>query len=540
MSSATTQIRIRNREGIVLTKAGTYLTHIEIDGMGQSDFSRSYLDMLLRFKDVGGDIIYGETVYLGDLNSGTTYDGQCFIRNARLTCEQLGILEENLKINVYHQTYNRLLQNQQQHNSSEVFGNDFVVPDNETGYAHVLVPLSSFLGLGSQIYDNQRCGNSTIRLELEFQLDLCYRDIKAQDAEFEMNIEEITNNTGNAVDYNTITVVQQFADEATANEFFYVGQVYTIQGTAGGDDIDLGAVLESISWSGAPNNEVTLTFDQTLFTLADGDDFVDGLIIANNGEACDPIEVDATGAFSEITVTAGDAGDFMVGQTYKVGYYYSGTDAWYMTTGVLDTAVEDGASVVLTFKANLASGLTEGDDVTGIFVVPQQLEPVVWEVHQIDLVLHKLLQPVKMGKMTYDTWSLEQTNQPQTSNYRKQFYTEADVYKFSYLTPVNTLISELNDANSYRYTLNNIDLTNRDIPIDFADNNSLYFDRLIMNVDGLASVQPSPSGNLVTAVYPDRCPIGQQNMVELQLSNTNNEAMNGVVGHFFKVRSRTV
>lgn len=542
MSSATTQIKIRNREGIVLTKQGTYLTHIEMDGMGQSDFSRSYLDMLVRFRNGDNQIITGEEIYLGDITSGTRYDGQCFIRNARLSCEQFGILEENLKVNVYHQTYNRLTENQQQQQSAEVFGNDYVTTDPETGYAHILVPLKSFLGLGSQIYDNQRCGASTIRLELEFQLDITYRDAGDVDALFELALEDVENTTAGGLDYYSVEVAETFKDEATANQYFAVGQVYTVQGVADGDAVDLGATLESIAWD-ATNSAVTLTFEEVLFSLPAGAEFTGGLIISNNGIACEDEAVPASGTITELTATGVGAEDFQVGSQYKVGYYYTGTggdNKLYITTGTLQSATEDGTDVDLVFTQAIASGLTEGADLENIFIVLLDLEPVTWEVLEIDLVLHKLLQPVTMGKMTYDTWSLEQTNQPETSNYRKQFYTEQDVYKFSYLTPINTLISEKNNANSYRYTLNNIDLTNRDIPIDFDTNNSLYNDRLIMNVDGLASVQPSPTGNLQTVVYPDRCPIGQQNMVELQISNTNNEAMNGIIGHFFKIRSRTV
>jgi len=537
--SATTQVKIRNREGIVLTKQGTYLTHIEIDPMGQSDFSRSYLDLLLRFKDGGGNVIFGEKVYLGDVNTGTRYDGQCFIRNARLSCEQFGILEENLKVNVYHQTLIRLTQNQQQHQSSEVFGNEYVIPDAESGYAHVLVPLSSFLGLGTQIYDNQRCGNSTIRLELEFQVDLVYRDAAAEDALFEMNLEEVTNNTAGALDYRTVEIAEQFADLATVNQMFAVGQVYTIQGTAGDDEIDAGFTLESIAFDDT-NSSATLTFEETVFTLNAGEEFTGGMIISNNGQACEVITVPADGNIIDVTATDSDAGDYLVGSVYKVGYYSEADDKWYVTSGTIQSVEQDGDDVSVTFTQAIASGLTAASNLIGVFIVLLDLEPVTWEVHQIDLVLHKLLQPVKMSKMTYDTWSLEQTNQPATSNYRKQFYTEQDVYKFAYLTPLDTLISEQNLCGSFRYTLNNIDLTNRDIPIDFNTNNSLYNDRLIMNVDGLASVQPSPSGDLNTTVYADRCPIGQINLVELQLSNTQNEVMESVIGHFFKIRSRTV
>jgi hypothetical protein len=168
MALASTQIRIRNKEGIPLTKAGTYLTHIEMDNVGVSDLARSYLDLHMTFTDVAGEPIKGQNVYMGFSDDGTLYDGQCLIRNARLSCEQFGILEENIKVNVYHQTMLRYTENKQEAESNEVYSNERCIPDAISGIAHILVPLSSFLGCGTQMFDHQRLGASTIRLELEF------------------------------------------------------------------------------------------------------------------------------------------------------------------------------------------------------------------------------------------------------------------------------------------------------------------------------------------------------------------------------------
>jgi hypothetical protein len=147
-----------------------------------------------------------------------------------------------------------------------------------------------------------------------------------------------------------------------------------------------------------------------------------------------------------------------------------------------------------------------------------------------------------MGKMSYETYSLEQTNQQETSSYRKQFYTEPNAYKFCYMTPQQgCLVSEQNGAGQFRISLNNIDLTNRDIPIDPLTNGSLYNDRLVMNIDGLKNVQPTPSGTKVTVAYCDRCPVGQQNMVELRIdAPVGEDPMPTVVGHFFKTLMREI
>jgi hypothetical protein len=107
-----------------------------------------------------------------------------------------------------------------------------------------------------------------------------------------------------------------------------------------------------------------------------------------------------------------------------------------------------------------------------------------------------------------------------------------------YMTPLSSLISEQNLAASYRWTVNNIDLTNRNIPIDRQFSGSLYYDRLLMNVDGIQQLDPSPVGDLLATIYPERVPMGQNNMAELMIDATT--SMEGCVGHLFKTRVKVL
>jgi hypothetical protein len=558
MALASTQVRIRNKEGIPLTKNGTYLTHIEMDNIGVSDLARSYLDLHMLFTDDAQETIKGANVYMGDYNTATPYDGQCLIRNARLTCEQFGILEENIKINVYHQTMRRYTQSRQEWESSEVYGNGRCITDPDTGIAHILVPLSSFLGCGTQLYDHQRLGASTIRLELEFQSDLFFIDAAETLGLFVIDCADVPNDTAAAIDVITLTTADSFADEETAFEYFSAGRTYQITGTNGEDEVDVERTVETVVWN-AVNRTLSITFDQDVVTVAAGEEFTDIQITDNNGIACADFEADAGDSTSELTVPDQLVANFVVNTAYACGWYVgtvgaNNVDSWYWSSALLNSAVQNGDDVVLTFATPIISfpSAPAGEwTAEHVFLVDKQLNPVDWTCEQIDLVLHKLLKPPSgMGKMSYETYSLEQTNQPETSSYRKQFYTEPNAFKFAYLTPAPTfneddvanpcLVSQQNGAEQFRITLNNIDLTNRDIPIEPFTNGSLYNDRLVMNVDGLKSVQPQPQGELISVIYTDRCPMGAQNMVEIKIDSDPNAPMTQVVGHFFKTLMREV
>lgn len=558
MALASTQVRIRNKEGIPLTKDGTYLTHIEMDNIGVSDLARSYLDLHMIFTDEAGETLKGVNVYMGDYNTATPYDGQCLIRNARLTCEQFGILEENIKINVYHQTMRRYTQSKQEWESSEVYGNGRCITDADTGIAHILVPLSSFLGCGSQLYDHQRLGASTIRLELEFQSDLFFIDAAETLGLFAMECADVGNDTEAPIDVRTLVTADGFADEQTAYQYFSAGRVYSITGQNGDDAVDIEREIESLAWN-ATNRTLALTFTEDLVTVAAGEEFTDIVVSDNNGLPCADFEGEAGNSTSELTVPDSEVANFIVNTSYACGWFVgavgeTNVNSWYWSSALLTSAVQNGDDVVLTFATPIISfpAAPAGDwTAENVFLVDKELNPVNWTCEQIDLVLHKLLKPpAGMGKMSYETYSLEQTNQPETSSYRKQFYTEPNAFKFAYLTPAPTfneedvanpcLVSQQNGAEQFRITLNNIDLTNRDIPIEPFTNGSLYNDRLVMNVDGLKSVQPQPQGELISVIYTDRCPMGAQNMVEIKIDSDPATPMTQVVGHFFKTLMREV
>lgn len=534
-----TQIRIRSREGVILTKAGTYLTHIEFDATGMSDFSRSYLDLQVAWKNAGGNYLpAGTNVFLGDSGSGVAYDGQAIVRNCRLTCEQFGIVEEQIKVNVYHQTMRKLTQSRQLEQSQRVFGNERLVC-GDNAVTQILIPLSSILGCGTQVYPNQRMGNSTIRLELEFQKDIAYwlsDNLRAFD---------LPCNSENTVgDLTAIDTTTLFESQDEVDWWFLPGTVYKITGTYDGSAVDVSRTLLTAVWDNVADI-ATLTFTAPILTIAAGEEFTDVFVSSMEVPAavdCENVTADANGDIFNLTCDTADTTGLITGVVHSVAYVEQDTGYAYHSAAVLTdilVSTADPTKSILYFDVPIIVGIEPNTEALDVFIVPYQFEsPANWEVQQIDLVLHKLLQSAKMDKFQFETLSVEMTNQPVTQNYRKQFYLENDAYKFVYMTPLNTLISEQNEAASYRLTLNNIDLTNRDIPIDTETNGSLYNDRLVMNVDGLASVQPV-NGDLTTVVYPDRCPFGQQNMLEVKIDSNGVDEMAASLGHLFKTRIRS-
>lgn len=532
----TNQIRIRNREGVILTKAGTYLTHIEFDATGMSDFSRSYLDLQVAWKNgPNGDYLpAGTNVFLGDIVEGCAYDGQAIVRNCRLTCEQFGIIEEQIKVNVYHQTMRKFTQSRQLEQSQRVFGNERLIC-GENGITQILVPLSSVLGCGTQIYPNQRMGNSTIRLELEFQKDIAYW-LSDEGRNFTLPCSD--DNT--AGDVLTITTTTLFNSQTEVDWWFSAGTLYRITGQYNGGDVLADRVLETAVWNDG-DGTAALTFTEAIITIVNPNVFSN--VFVSNAEAegimCEDATANANGEIFTLQCASALAATLITGLVYSVGYVAQDDGHAYHSQAVLTdilVSTDDPTQSILYFDVPIIE-VPAGTDATEIFIVKFQNNAATWEVQQIDLVLHKLLQPVKMDKFQFETLSVEMTNQPATTSYRKQFYLENDAYKFVYMTPLTSLISEQLNASTYRLTLNNIDLTNRDIPIDPDTNGSLYNDRLVMNVDGLASVQPH-NGGITTVIYPDRCPFGTQNMLEVKIDSAGGE-MDGCLGHLFKMRLKS-
>lgn len=534
--SATKQIRIRSKEGVVLTKNGVYKTTIDIDGYGQSDLARSYLVLKVAFSDAttGELLVNNENVWLGDLASGTPYDGQCFIRNCRLTSQQFGVVEENLKINVYHQTLRRFTEGQQVETSRQVFGNERLTTD-ENGIAHIIVPLSSILGCGNGIYPNAMMGQSTLTLELEFVLDIAYFEGDQQDSgDFTLDFANIVGTTGETVEQ--ITTTNEFADLATAQFWFAVGDNVGVQFDVSGGNVEGQPEVESVVLDAS--NHAVITFTNLIYEFPEDDTITNGLVFNAGGVPANDATCDGQGNIYVL-----ESNEFMnpppiVGLIYDIGYIDASGICRHNSSRLTQFESTD-AGDVYTFAEAIITG-QPNEEMVGIFIVEKARYPATWAVQQTDLVLHKLLQEVPMKQFQYETYSVEQTNQPASIQYRKQFQLEPDAMKFVYMTPLDTLISEQNLASSYRWTLNNIDLTNRNIPIDRNTSGSLYYDRLLMNVDGIQQLNPNPYGSLLATVYPERCPIGQSNMAELMLDGDGSTSMEGCVGHLFKTRVKVL
>jgi hypothetical protein len=347
-------------------------------------------------------------------------------------------------------------------------------------------------------------GQSTLTLELEFVLDIAflYEDIVGGQ-DYSLSVADISGISGERIEQ--VKTNFTFPDLATAESWFTVGATCDVEGDISGVHIDESATISVVNIDAS--GHAIITFEDPVYTFTASATFDNGVIYDTDGILC----------YNEVCDNAGDiyiltSAEFpnprpRAGFKYNVGYV-DASNVCRFTSGVLLQYEEDDTTSILTFSQPIISA-TPLEEITDIFVINKASGPLSWEVQQTDLVLHKLLQEQPMKQFQYETYSVEQTNQPATLQYRKQFYLEPDATKFVYMTPIDSLIGEQNLTASYRWTLNNIDLTSRNIPIDRNTSGSLYYDRLLMNVDGIQQLNPQPTGDLLATMYPERCPLGR-------------------------------
>jgi hypothetical protein len=375
---------------------------------------------------------------------------------------------------------------------------------------------------------------------MEFVLDIAFEHADSiNGTSYELLCDDIVaTNVGQEIEQLTITPT--FDNLESALGWFPVGSITNLAGIIT-SPTDIFPAQEATIASVVLNNDnhAVVTFTEPIYTFTVVGQRFSGAMNKADGYDCDNATADGAGNIYVLQSEDVDILDvgLRAGFIYEVGFIDEDGVAHYTSGRVTEyevaneTATITFAEPIITTDANTA--------VTAVFITSKVISPATWTIQQTDLVLHKLLQEVPMKQFEYETYSVEQTNQPATLQFRKQFQIEADAMKMVYMTPLTTLVAEQNLASAYRWTVNNIDLTNRNIPIDRQFSGSLYYDRLLMNVDGIQQLDPSPVGDLLATIYPERVPMGQNNMAELMI-DAGAEAMEGCVGHLFKTRVKVL
>tara|TARA_R110001632_G_scaffold29349_2_gene78020 strand:- start:1874 stop:3394 length:1521 start_codon:yes stop_codon:yes gene_type:complete len=131
-------------------------------------------------------------------------------------------------------------------------------------------------------------------------------------------------------------------------------------------------------------------------------------------------------------------------------------------------------TLTLTLDSDIKT-LANGDTLTGITCVGVDINTSAIEVEKIEMVLHEVANPSNVPtSYSYFTYPLEEDNIP-TLTQRKNYMIEGDTQNV-YITfgDIQSTFSTGNPLTKYRFTVNNEDLTNRDLTYGSAESNDLF------------------------------------------------------------------
>lgn len=129
-------------------------------------------------------------------------------------------------------------------------------------------------------------------------------------------------------------------------------------------------------------------------------------------------------------------------------------------------------------------------------------------LNTVDLVMYKPYGMVKMDKMAFREMLVDTDNQPASANFHKQWFIEPNVEWCIFLNPNdNEFVNLHQDMERYRNQINGYDTVDRDV----YKNSGLYYDRVIMNVPNLKSLD----------VISNICHISERMPLNGQMNNLN-------------------
>lgn len=191
-----------------------------------------------------------------------------------------------------------------------------------------------------------------------------------------------------------------------------------------------------------------------------------------------------------------------VGQVAQISAGGNGGAADVDVTRIITGINRDRATNVVTLTFNSAWGtLASGQSYDGVNVNQVSWTGVNVTYDSAEVVLKTVARPQGLDSIFYHTFSTEETNGNQLTNFQRQFQVEPESDNVMILFPdaENGLISTNTDITSYRLRLNNENLTSEPVTV----RSPLYFDRVAMMIDGmgedLRNLQENPGATRDTA-----------------------------------------
>lgn len=500
---------------------------------GVVDMTKSYVELETKFKNQGGEYV-SEGVFLGyvdqEQEEEVNYTPSALIKHCKFQCEKKGLLEENRYINRLNQTLEGIVKTSQDHTGSYLYGRaDPVLLDENLQTANLQVPLSDILGCGDlSTFPAEWLGKLQLQLEFENQNQIAYQQfdgVGLQAIEFK-NV----NNSGDVAQPISTLTTTTGSSFKTASSFFPAGANCSITYNRSDetDETTVNAVVASSSLNS--DNTITVKFTEVIVSLPAGVNMTDITLNDNGLDAVPMADIGEEDNHSELTDNTGND-NFNIGDDVVISYSLTpGTTSNY---DILVTKITSKTPGTGSIVYGIADPLPDGN-VSDILVVEHNWQALSYEIQKVNLVLYGLPKKAVPSSLVYYTYHLEMDNMLATSDYRRQFDIEENTYRTLMLTPVNSLVSTNDNASSFRVSIDNVDTTNRDVVIDYINDNTLYYDRLIQNMDGVQSLL-LVNDNLDLFVIPQTMPPdGMRHALNVRLYSDAEQGMQAKVVYMYK------
>jgi hypothetical protein len=517
-------------EGGPFTKSNNLCNVFVEPQMGTVDMTKSYVELETKFK-LNGNYVQ-EGVLLGSAAVGgveeVNYTPAALVKNCKLASEKIALIEEHRFINVLNQTLETVEKTEEDHNGNFVYGRADPLLLDSNAVANLQIPLSDILGCGKlSDFPIEKTGKLQLQLEFENKLDVAFQQ--------EIGVPlrtcpcaQVVNGSGVALPVTSLTTVSYFVNGGSdlTDYFFPVGTTCTVTFVRT-DQAPTVTTVQRVVASASLNadNTVTVQFTSPLTTLPIGVNMFNVVITTNgiDGISCNNL---AAGDDRDVVEQTSGTGGFNVGDEVDIGYGISngvGFDFEILATRIV--AVNGGD------EYTIADPLPAGE-IENICIREHNWQVVDYEIQKVNLVLFSMPNAKVSGSTMYTTYHLEMTNMLETVDFRQQYDVEENCLRAILLSPVETLVSTHDGATAWRVSIDNVDTTNRDVQLNYVSDNTLYYDRLIQNMENVQSLLLRNS-NLEVFLIPQKMPTdGRRHVLNVRLYSNDN--MSAKVIYVFK------
>ena len=452
--------------------ANRNLFKFQIPRQGLFDLSQSYVVLPTEI-DTDADGVY---------NVSLSQRANCLIKNARIECQKLGIIEDVNNVNVLNATMDKYIHTKNEEQSYAWNQGTKEIGSNDNFYScfqelniddtasknlrpELYIKVSElFKGVGQlKNYPASALGRTTITLELE-------NDSTKTLVQQNNRYTGATDREEVPCDGETDLKEIKTTDDYTVDELKAQGY-------------DIGSnIMVHVNGTSAPHQIFSVVQDGTkckITTISDIIGNTQGANLVMWRLSRKALEFQGTADLKELKSVQ----DFL--SAHDVGFWVSQQvhlqDLQGVTNNKITKVEMDGSKAKLTFEndingnaADVYYGLFPKATATKTYKIYEPLLKVV-EIQPTSTQMDRLQKALKNGvDKPYRTWVVERFNIQAGSQFNKQMYLDAGCDKVLFLAS-NDLDSSLANFSDYRTQMNGVDTTNKNVPF----NTSLYKDRVM-------------------------------------------------------------